>query len=85
MGALRARGKLWTIVDRSAITHESNICFNLTLHDDLNGVLKNLRYMIDVPKKCGVVALDSDLSDQPDSQECSCVHVAQRCVPFPLL
>jgi hypothetical protein len=40
MGALRARGKLRTILDRSDITHEANICFNLTLHDDLDGVLK---------------------------------------------
>jgi hypothetical protein len=40
MGALRARGKLRTIVDCSDITHEANICFNLTLHDDLDRVLK---------------------------------------------
>jgi hypothetical protein len=42
MGALRAGGKLRTIIYRSDITHEANICFNLTLHDDLDGVLKNL-------------------------------------------
>jgi hypothetical protein len=40
MGGLRAGGKLWTIVDRSDITLEANICFNLTLHDDLDRVLK---------------------------------------------
>jgi hypothetical protein len=57
MGALRARGKLRTIVDRSDITHEANICFNLTLHDDLDGVLKNLRYKVDVRKNCSGTAL----------------------------
>jgi hypothetical protein len=56
MGALRARGKLRTIVDCSDITHEANICFNLTLHDDLHGVLKNLRFMVDVRKNCGAEA-----------------------------
>jgi hypothetical protein len=56
MGALRARGKLRTIVDCSDITHEANICFNLTLHDDLDGVLNKLRYMVDVRKKCGATA-----------------------------
>ena len=48
MGALRASGKLRTIVDRSDITHEANICFNLILPDDLVRVLKNLRNMVDV-------------------------------------
>jgi hypothetical protein len=57
MGALRARGKLRTILDCSDITHEANFCFNLTLHDDLDGVLKKLRYMVDVRKNCGAAAL----------------------------
>ena len=57
MGMLRAGGKPRTIIYRSDITHVANICFNLTLHDDLDGVLKNLRYKVDVRNNCSGTAL----------------------------